>query len=140
MRPALEAVGVELDFWKVRMKPGKPLVYGRRGVTHVLGLPGNPMSAQVTFILFGLPLLRALQGQSECAPRSFGLNLLGPLSHKPGRRGFYPGRWERGGVMPLGNKSSGSTVSLASADLLIVMPEEAAELAPGEAVEVIALG
>ncbi len=139
VRPALEAAGVSLDFWKVRMKPGKPLVYGRSGATHVLGLPGNPMSAQVTFMLFGLPLLRALQGQIERAPRSFSLNLLGSLRQKPGRRGFYPGKWEADGVMPLGNKSSGSTVSLASADVLIVMPEELEELPAGKAVEVISL-
>lgn len=139
VRPALEAAGVRLDFWKVRMKPGKPLVYGRSGHTHVLGLPGNPMSAQITFMLFGLPLLRALQGQTQLVPQCFEQKLLGPLRQKPGRRGYYPGKWERDGVMPLGNQSSGNTVSLASADVLIVMPEELEELPKGASVEVISL-
>jgi molybdopterin molybdotransferase len=65
VRPALEAAGAQLDFWRVQIKPGKPLVYGRRGSTRILGLPGNPVSAQLTFALFGLPLLRALQGQRD---------------------------------------------------------------------------
>src|SRR5690606_31040069 len=61
VRPALEAIGVTLDFWRVAMKPGKPLAVGRyarpgRREAIVLGLPGNPASAMVTFALFGVPL------------------------------------------------------------------------------------
>ncbi|MEZ4375397.1 MAG: molybdopterin molybdotransferase MoeA [Polyangiaceae bacterium] len=139
VKPALEAAGVTLDFWKVQMKPGKPLVYGRAGSTHVLGLPGNPMSAQITFMLFGLPLLRALQAQRDCLPRTLSLKLLEPLKQKPGRRGFYPAKWEAAGVVPLGNKASGNTLGLASADVLVVMPEEIEELPVGHLVEAIAL-
>ncbi|MGE0328023.1 MAG: gephyrin-like molybdotransferase Glp [Polyangiaceae bacterium] len=139
VKPALEAAGVNLDFWKVQMKPGKPLVYGRAGSTHVLGLPGNPMSAQITFMLFGLPLLRALQAQRDCLPRTLSLKLLEPLKQKPGRRGFYPAKWEAAGVVPLGNKASGNTLGLASADVLVVMPEEIEELPAGHVVEAIAL-
>ena len=65
VRPALERVGVVLDFWKVAIKPGKPLVVGRAPGARVLGLPGNPASALVTFALFGAPLLRALQGDAR---------------------------------------------------------------------------
>src|SRR5262249_47177111 len=64
--PALARAGVELDFYKVAIKPGKPLAFGRRErdgrAARVLGLPGNPASALTTFALFAAPLLRALQG------------------------------------------------------------------------------
>ena len=65
VKTALEAEGVNIDFWKVKIKPGKPLAFGRREGAFVLGLPGNPVSAQRTLCLFGLPLLRALQGDAE---------------------------------------------------------------------------
>jgi molybdopterin molybdotransferase len=65
VRPALERAGVTLDFWRVAVKPGKPLAVGRRGQAYVLGLPGNPASALVTFVLFGMPLLRALQADAR---------------------------------------------------------------------------
>lgn len=137
VKPALEAAGVELDFWKVRIKPGKPLAFGQLGARRVLGLPGNPMSAQITFCLFGLPLLRAMQGQLHPEPTLFRLPLLAAVSQKPGRRGYVAARQEREGVMPLGDKSSGNTVALAHADLLLVVPEDAERLEPGALVDVL---
>ena len=68
VRAALTNVGAELDFWKVQIKPGKPLAFGRLGDTRILGLPGNPVSAQLTFALFGMPLLRAMQGDRRPVP------------------------------------------------------------------------
>ena len=65
VRPALEQAGVKLDFWRVAIKPGKPLAFGRGPRASVLGLPGNPASAIVTFTLFGMPLLRAMQGDAR---------------------------------------------------------------------------
>ena len=65
VRPALATLGIELDFWKVRIKPGKPLAVGKTPFGRYLGLPGNPTSAQVTFMLFAMPLLRALQGDAQ---------------------------------------------------------------------------
>ncbi|MCM2333034.1 MAG: molybdopterin molybdotransferase MoeA, partial [Anaeromyxobacteraceae bacterium] len=64
VREALEAAGARLDFWRVAMRPGKPLAFGRMGQTLVFGLPGNPASALTTFELFGRPALRALTGLS----------------------------------------------------------------------------
>jgi molybdopterin molybdotransferase len=61
VRPALKRAGVTIDGWGVAIKPGKPIVLGRRGTTRVLGLPGNPASALVTFMLLGIPLLRAMR-------------------------------------------------------------------------------
>jgi molybdopterin molybdotransferase len=72
MRPALEKLGAEMTLWKIAMRPGKPLAFGtlRRGrrTTLVFGLPGNPVSALVTFTLFVAPALRALQGLADVGP------------------------------------------------------------------------
>jgi molybdopterin molybdotransferase len=68
VKPAFEACGVEEVFWRVRIKPGKPLWFGRRGSTLVFGLPGNPLSAIVCTALFVLPAVRRLRGESEVGP------------------------------------------------------------------------
>ena len=62
IQQALKNTGVKIDFWKIAMRPGKPFMYGRKGKQHVLGLPGNPVSALVCARLFMKPLLDALQG------------------------------------------------------------------------------
>lgn len=62
LRPALERQGMTLDFWKIAMRPGKPLIFGRLGQAHILGLPGNPVASIVCALVFLAPLLRALQG------------------------------------------------------------------------------
>ena len=69
VKPAFEACGVEEVFWRVRIKPGKPLWFGRRGRTLVFGLPGNPLSAIVGTAMFVLPALRRLRGEADAAPR-----------------------------------------------------------------------
>src|SRR3954447_22008338 len=69
VRPAFEACGVEEVFWRVQIKPGKPLWFGRRGRTLVFGLPGNPLSAIVCTALFVLPALRRLRGEPDPGPR-----------------------------------------------------------------------
>ncbi len=68
VKPAFEACGVEEVFWRVRIKPGKPLWFGRRGSTLVFGLPGNPLSAIVCTALFVLPALRRLRGEADVGP------------------------------------------------------------------------
>jgi molybdopterin molybdotransferase len=140
VRPALEAAGVALAFHKVAMKPGKPLTLGRRGDTIVLGLPGNPVSAQVTFALFGLPLLRKMQGASRVVPLPRTVRLGGPIKQKPGRRGFYAATLEGDVATPLGGQSSGATTSLAWADALVVVPEDSSGLDAGATATAFALG
>ena len=143
VRPALEAQGVALDFWKVAIKPGKPLAFGRhtRGPAWVLGLPGNPASAVITFCLFGLPLLRALQGDRDPLPRLMSLPLAAPFTHKTGRLEFIRVRLEtRNGALsalPLANQASGALTSLAWADGLALVPAEAETLGEGALVEVL---
>jgi molybdopterin molybdotransferase len=143
VRPALEAEGVVLDFWKVAIKPGKPLAFGRQGQrgARVLGLPGNPASAVVTFSLFGMPLLRALQGDAEPLPRYAELPLARDFSHKPGRLEFVRIRSALHAghlaAFPLDNQASGALTSLAWADGLALVPGEVEHFPQGTPLRVL---
>ena len=141
VRPALEKVGVVLDFWRVAIKPGKPLAVGRRGGAIVLGLPGNPGSAMVTFALFGLPLLRAMQGDLEPMPARQPARLAGAIKREPGRTEFLRAlaSWEDRvlKVTPLANQASGAVTSMAQANALLVVAAEKGSLAPGDEVEIL---
>ncbi len=139
VRPALEAAGADLDFWKVAIKPGKPLVCGSVGKTRVLGLPGNPVSAQVTFALFGVPLLRALQGDRQALPRAGHAELTDPLRQKPGRRGYYRAQLDGARVTPLHNQASGAPTSMAWANALVIVPADSTGFDAGATVEVLPL-
>ncbi len=139
VKSALQAAGAELGFWKVRIKPGKPLVFGATGKTRVLGLPGNPSSALVTFTLFGVPLLRALQGDRRPVPLLRRERLTAPIRQKPGRRGFYRGVRTAEGVAPLDNQASGAPTGMAWADVLIVVHEDSHGFAAGDEVPVLVL-
>jgi molybdopterin molybdotransferase len=141
VRPALERAGVSLDFWKVAIKPGKPLAVGRFGPAYVLGLPGNPASALVAVATFGAPLLRRLQG--DRAPRAMPL----PARIAQGRK-RSPERTElvRGSLRVEGtdlvaaahdNQASGAATSLASSDGLIVVPAGAEPLEARAPVEFV---
>jgi molybdopterin molybdotransferase len=145
VKPALEAAGVSLDFWRVAIKPGKPIAVGRRlhgaTTTHVLGLPGNPASASLTFLLFGMPLLRALAGDdAPLAPRTR-MRVEGTLRRRPGREEFARGRLVHGGEETrcrlLPNQSSGSVVSFGEADALIVIPANRERVEEGDSLEVM---
>ena len=70
VKPALAALGVEERFWRVALRPGKPTWFGMRGGTLVFGLPGNPVSAMVTFLLFARPALRGAPGRRPRRPRA----------------------------------------------------------------------
>jgi molybdopterin molybdotransferase len=131
VRPALTDAGVEQTFWKVAIRPGKPLVFGRAGNAFALGLPGNPASAQVTFALFGVPLIRALQADTKPFPEMTRVKLARPFEHKPGRLGIYRARLANGGATVAQNQASGSALSLAQADALVFVPGEV-ELHPAD--------
>ena len=143
VRPALEAQGVALDFWKVAIKPGKPLAFGRHqaGTAAVLGLPGNPASALITFSLFGMPLLRALQGDRAAVPAFVALPLAAPLVHKPGRLEFVRVALEpregRLSVVPFDNQASGALTSMAWSSGLALLGADVEMLATGSFVEVL---
>jgi molybdopterin molybdotransferase len=143
MRPALEAAGVTLDFWRVKIKPGKPLAVGRTASAHVIGLPGNPASAALTFILFGVPLLRALQGDAAPLPVRLRARVAGSIRREPGREEFRRARLEQseGGLVArlFTNQDSGAVTSFAEAEALVVIPAESAGVEDGDTLEVIRL-
>jgi molybdopterin molybdotransferase len=141
VRPALERVGVTLDFWKVAMKPGKPLAVGRCGDAIILGLPGNPSSALVTFALFGVPLLRAMQGDARPSAPPLRGRLARAIAHEPGRDEFLRAAIEYAPdglvVMPLANQASGAVTSMSRADALVRVPSVSTGLAAGDLVCVL---
>jgi molybdopterin molybdotransferase len=141
VRPALEQAGVTLGFWKVAIKPGKPLALGRRGSVRVLSLPGNPASSMVTFALFGLPLLRTMQRDKNPLPARLRARLGARLTRKPGRLEFVRSALSiEGGVLtvlPFANQASGAVTTMAWSDALAIVPAEATSLAEGEQVDVL---
>ncbi len=122
IRGALEDCGAQLAFWRVAIRPGKPLLVARRGSQIVLGLPGNPASSFVTAVLFVLPLLRALQGAVRCRPVTVPLALSQPVPAGGNRRELLRASCVDGRAMPLPERDSSALRSLAAADLLIDRP------------------
>jgi molybdopterin molybdotransferase len=143
VRPALEAAGARLDFWKVAMRPGKPLVFGRLGRTLVFGLPGNPASALTTFELFARPMLRALSGQPGTG-RVVVRGQLASAQEKPAELTVYlrvvVRRGPRGMELhPLRTQASGNLTSTAGVDALAILPAGRRRLAGGALVDAILL-
>jgi molybdopterin molybdotransferase len=132
----------------VAIKPGKPLAIGRfarpgKRDAIVVGLPGNPASAMITFALFGVPLLRAMQGDARPFPSFARARMTRPHAHDPGRLEFaraVVSQADQGlSVTTLGNQASGAVTALAQADALVCIPEDATEVGAGEDVDVLLL-
>lgn len=140
VRGALEDCGAELAFWRVAIRPGKPLLVAARGGQIVLGLPGNPASAFVTAFLFLLPLLRALQGASRPLPAALPLPLAAPLPAGGERRELLRGRFVEGRALPLAERDSSALRTLAAAGILIDRPIGAPGAAVGEPVDCYWIG
>jgi molybdopterin molybdotransferase len=136
VKEALEACGVRLDFWRVAIKPGKPLAVGTRGDAVVLGLPGNPVSAMVTFALFGAPLLRAMQGDARPLPQHARMKLAAAATHKTGRLELARAKVDAGRVTILSNQASGAIVGLCRADVLACLPADVERFDAGADVDV----
>lgn len=134
VRPALKKWGAQIDFWRIAMKPGKPLMVAQRGKQVVLGLPGNPVSSYVTAFLFLLPLLRKLAGAALPVPQSLSFPLAGPMRATGSRAEFVRGSIRPDGVAPLGQEDSSALASLSAADCLILRPVNAPTAAEGETV------
>ncbi len=140
VRPVLLEMGAALDFWKVAMRPGKPMMAGRLGDNVVIGLPGNPVSAFVTALLFVLPLVRRLSGARDALPRRVAATCRDPLPAVGPRTDFVRARWDGTALSALPSNDSGIVSRLAQADALIVRPAGAPATVPEQAVEVILLG
>ncbi len=141
VQDALKDLGVTLDFWRINMRPGKPLMFGTRGSTLVFGLPGNPVSAMVTALVFIKPALRAWLGHAE--PDHWRLPLAGATPPNTARRHFMRARLIQTPtgpeLLPVSQTDSGHTSSLAYADMLIVQPEHDPGQQTGTIVEAIAI-
>lgn len=134
IRPALAQIGAELEFWRVAIKPGKPLLIARRGRQVILGLPGNPASAFITAWLFLLPLLRATMGAAAPLPHSFTTPLGARLGAGGGRMEFIRAYWNGETVTADTMQDSGAIGPLARANAVIERATGAAEQAAGERV------
>ena len=139
VRPALEQWGASLDFWRVAIKPGKPLMIARKDRQIILGLPGNPGSASVTAFLFMLPLLRRLGGSASPRPSSIMIPTGTAIDPGNQRREFLRAIYRDGCVTPLANQDSGGLHALALANALIDRPSQAVEVKAGTSVPVYLL-
>jgi molybdopterin molybdotransferase len=145
VKPSFLDCGVEEVFWRVRIKPGKPLWFGRRGDTLVFGLPGNPLSTIVCFCVFIEPALRRLAGDAHARPRLEAGRLTTPAQASDGRTTFLTATLRPGadGVLeatPTERQGSHMTGALGESDGFAVAPEEAGELSAGSPVDVLRLG
>jgi len=145
VKPAFEYNGVDEVFWRVRIKPGKPLWFGRRGDTLVFGLPGNPLSTIVCFCVFIEPALRRLAGEADARPRLEAGRLTTAARASDGRTTFLTSSLRPGadGVLeatPTERQGSHMTGALGESDGFAVAPEEAGELEAGAPVDVLRLG
>ena len=132
------------DFWRIAMRPGKPLMFGRIGELPVLGVPGNPVSALVCAMLFLRPVIRRMLGMAEVPPQFERVRLAVAMGPNDEREEYGRGRLERGPdgaltVRPFNAQDSAMQKLLAHADCLIRRPPHAPAAAEGEEVEVLRL-
>tara|TARA_B110000483_G_scaffold149284_1_gene177889 strand:+ start:2617 stop:3891 length:1275 start_codon:yes stop_codon:yes gene_type:complete len=141
VKPMLQKIG-EVLFWKIAMKPGRPLAFGKVGRSHFFGLPGNPVAVMVTFYQFVQSALKTLQGQVMRTPSPmFKARCTGPLKKAPGRTEFQrgilsqtpAGEWT---VKPTGDQGSGILSSMSQAHCFIVLPTDMGKVDANELVDV----
>jgi molybdopterin molybdotransferase len=140
VKEILTALG-EVDFWKIAMKPGRPLAFGRIGGAVFFGLPGNPVSVMVTFHEFVQSALQRMMGQTDTTVVTVKVPSVTPLRKKPGRMEFQRGILERcadGGMVVRGTGDQGSGIlsSMSRANCFIILPDECGRVAAGTMVDV----
>ena len=140
IKPALEEVG-STEFWKIAIKPGRPLTLGQIGASIFMGLPGNPVAVMVTFSQFVVPAIQLIAGTEIRRPALFRARALDSLRKKPGRYEFQrgiasqdeSGAWQVGKT---GKQGSGILTSMARANCFIVLPDDSAGVEPGDEVDI----
>jgi molybdopterin molybdotransferase len=132
-------LGVEEVFWRVAVKPGKPVSFGVRGATLLFGLPGNPVSTLVGFELFVRPALRGVEGEREPGPRFEAGTLAAPVRRDPARDELVRARRTLDGLVPFGGQESHMIVRASAADALVLVRRGDGELAEGDRVEFLPL-
>lgn len=139
VRPALEAAGGAIDFWRIAIRPGKPMLAGTLGEAMVLGLPGNPVSAFVTAILFLRPLIAAMAGAADPSPKTLTATLADPLPANDHRQDYLRATIIDGRLAMATIQDSSMLVTLARADCLIVRAPHAPPARIGDPVEIVTL-
>jgi molybdopterin molybdotransferase len=140
IKPALADLGTT-EFWKIAIKPGRPLTFGQIDSSIFLGLPGNPVAVMVTFYQFVAPAIEALSGAPIRPPMLFRARSLERMRKKPGRTEFQRGvatpddngRWQVGKT---GKQGSGILTSMSRANCFIVLPQDNAGVEPGDEVDI----
>jgi molybdopterin molybdotransferase len=130
-----------VDFWKIAMKPGRPLAFGRLGASTFIGLPGNPVAVMVAFYQFAQPLLRRLQGETDTDPVRLTVPCLTALKKRPGRTEYQRGVLHRDTdgrlvVRTTGTQGSGILRSMSEANCFVVLGHDQGRVEPGDPVEV----
>ena len=140
VRPTIEALGAQMLFWRVAMKPGHPVAFGKVGEKIIFGLPGNPVSSMVCFEEFVVPALRRMMGHARTHRRTIAARMTHNVKHQPGRTEFIRVMLarEEGGyaATSTGAQGSGMLLSMARADGLAVLSAECNGLAAGSTVAV----
>jgi molybdopterin molybdotransferase len=131
VKPALADLGVRELLWRVALRPGKPTWLGERDGKLVFGLPGNPVSAYVTFLLFARPALNALQGADATVPRTLATLAVDVARHPDRDECVRVRRRADGTVEPTGPQGSHVLSSLLGADALAIVPRGDGALAAG---------
>ena len=144
VRPVLEEAGMTLDFWRVAIRPGKPMLFGRMQEMRVLGLPGNPVSCLVAARVFLAPLIARLSGSVENPLSEGTARLAGDLPANGPRQHYMLAKLESGSaeqprVTALASQDSARISGLVAADVLIVRPPEAPPARAGDSVRILPL-
>lgn len=144
VKPALEAEGFSMTFWKIAMRPGKPMMHGRLGAMRVIGLPGNPVSAYVCAFLFLVPLIRALSGQGAVHHRREMAVLGSDVGANDAREDYLRAHLETRAdgtlvAMPVNHQDSSLLANLAAAQALLVRKPHAPTVSAGAPCEVLRL-
>jgi len=141
--PVLKSLGVEIDFWKIAMRPGKPIIFGKKNNKLIFALPGNPVSAYVCAVSVVIPAIRAMGGHKNATSKSLSLPLAKSMPANGIRRHFMRGKIVeidgQSHVAPILQTDSSHLSSLAQADVLLVALENQGELPAGTIVQTIPL-
>jgi molybdopterin molybdotransferase len=139
VQPVLRDMGASIAFWRVALRPGKPMLAGRLGQARIVGLPGNPVSAFVCATLFVVPLLKALGGDPDPLPQTFSARLGIGLPANGPRRDYLRARLAAGAAAPASTQDSAMLATLANSNVLIVRLPLVDAIDAGSMVDCIAL-
>lgn len=139
VKPALVAAGGSVDFWKIAMRPGKPLICGTLGQAAFLGLPGNPVSAYVTATLFLLPLVRHMAGSRDPLPKEVVAHAGAAIPATGTRAEYVRASMENGIATPLVFQDSAATLALSQANCLIHRTPQSPAIVAGDPVTILPL-